>query len=45
MVFLVGIISDVVEKVVEIGGCGFESVEAGLGGNLVCFGVRMLDTA
>ena len=43
--FLVGIFSVVVEKVVEIGGCGFESVVAGIGGNFVFFGVRMLETA
>ena len=45
MEFLVGVFSVVVEKVVEIEGCGFESVVAGTGGNFVFFGVRMLETA
>ena len=40
-----GIILGVVEKVVEIGGCGFESVVAGSGGNFTFFGVRMPENA
>jgi hypothetical protein len=33
------------ENVVEVGGCGFESVEAGFWGNFVFFGVRMPENA
>jgi hypothetical protein len=42
--FLVGIFLVVEENVVEIVGCGFESVVAGTEGVFVFFGVRMLET-